>query len=144
MEIYSDASGFGYGSTWDGVEVQGLFTECQKSLSINTKELLAIYYALGAHAEKWTGEVVMVRCDNTTAISCIKNCGSSDFLRDKITGYIFELAFKHNFEIRISYVQSADNCLTGCPENLNLYMLNGVSVIVISRPSLNSRNFPQT
>ena len=68
VEIYSDASGFGYGSTWDEIEVQGLFTECQKSLSSNTKELLAIYYALGAHAEKLTGEVVMIRCDNTTAI----------------------------------------------------------------------------
>ena len=30
-------------------------------------------------------------------------------MRDKITVCIFELAFKHNFEIRISYVQSADN-----------------------------------
>ena len=109
VEIYSDASGFGYGSTWNGIEVQGLFTECQKSLSINTKELLAIYYALGTHANKLAGEVVMVRCDNTTAISCIRNCGSSDFLRDKITVCIFELAFKHNFEIRISYVQSAEN-----------------------------------
>ena len=33
VEIYSDASGFGYGSTWDGLEVQGLFTECQKCAS---------------------------------------------------------------------------------------------------------------
>ena len=59
-KIYSDASGFGYGSTWNGVEVQGLFTEKQKLLSINTKELLAIYYALGAHAEKLSNEVVLV------------------------------------------------------------------------------------
>ena len=106
---YSDASGFGYGSTWNDIEVQGLFTEKQKLLSINTKELLAIYYALGAHAEKFVGEVILIRCDNTTAISCIKHCGSSDFLRDKITVCIFELAFKYNFEIRISYVKSAHN-----------------------------------
>ena len=32
-----------------------------------------------------------------------------DFLRDKITVNIFELAFKYEFEIRISYVQSAAN-----------------------------------
>ena len=60
VEIYSDASSFGYASTWNGIEVQGLFTEKQKLLLINTKELLAIYYALGAHAEKLSGEVALV------------------------------------------------------------------------------------
>ena len=60
VEIYSDASGFGFSSTWNGIEVQGLFTEKQKLLLINTKELLAIYYALGAHAEKLSGEVALV------------------------------------------------------------------------------------
>ena len=48
--IFMDASLKGYGSVWNGQEVQGLFTEKQMHLSINTKELLAIYYTLGAHA----------------------------------------------------------------------------------------------
>ena len=97
VEIYSDASGFGYGSMWNRTEVQGLFMEKQKLLSINTEELLAIYYALGAHAAKLSGEVVLIRCDKTTAISCIKHHRSADVLRDKITVYVFELAHKFNF-----------------------------------------------
>ena len=97
VEIYSDASGFGYGSMWNRTEVQGLFMEKQKLLSINTEELLAIYYALGAHAAKLSGEVVLIRCDKTTAISWIKHHRSADVLRDKITVYVFELAHKFNF-----------------------------------------------
>ena len=47
--IFCDASGFAYGSTWRGCKIQGMFTPKQKALSINTKELLAVYYTIGAH-----------------------------------------------------------------------------------------------
>ena len=50
-----------------------------------------------------------MQCDNTTAISCIRHCGSSDVLCDKITIHIFQLASKNNFEIKISYIKSAQN-----------------------------------
>ena len=40
--IFTDNSGYGYGSVWKGEEHQGLFMEKQKQLSINSKELLAI------------------------------------------------------------------------------------------------------
>ena len=107
--IFTDASGWRYGSVWNDHKVQGLFTEKQMHLSINTKELLAIYYALGAHTPRLSGEVVHIRCNNMTAIACIKNMGSADHLRNTLTGHIFELSFKYNLKIQISYVRSADN-----------------------------------
>ena len=108
-EIFSDASGYGYSSTWRGIEVQGLFTEKQRLLSINTKDLLATYYALGAHASKLTSKVVMLRCDNMTAISCIRKKGSSHVVRNRITELIFDIVFTHRFTIQISYVKSKEN-----------------------------------
>ena len=107
--IFLDASKIGHGSIWNGKEVQGLFTEKQKILPINTKELLAIYYALGAHAQNLVGKVVHFKCDNTTAIACIKNFRCRDVLRHKITTRIFNMAFAHGITLQISYVKSEDN-----------------------------------
>ena len=107
--IYSDASDIGFGSMWNGEKFQGLFTHKQKSLSSNTKELLAIYYTLSTHAHKLHNEVVLLRCDNMTAIYCIKSFGSRDFLRDTITKKIYGLADIHDFKIQITYVPSAEN-----------------------------------
>ena len=108
---FSDASAIGHGSIWNGKEIQGLFTEKQKALPINTKELLAIYYALGAHTWNLVRKVVHLKCDNTTAIACIKNFGSRDVLRNKITARIFNIAFDHDITLQISYVKSEDNIL---------------------------------
>ena len=44
-----------------------------------------------------------------TAIYCIKSFGSRDHLRDTITKKVFTLADMYNFQIQISYVQSAEN-----------------------------------
>ena len=44
--LFTDSSGFGFGGIWGSEHLQGRFTEKQKLLSINTKELLAIYYVL--------------------------------------------------------------------------------------------------
>ena len=43
VTIFTDSSKISFGSVWNGKELQGQFTEKQKMLSINTKELLAIY-----------------------------------------------------------------------------------------------------
>ena len=59
--IYTDSSNIGFGSSWNGLEFQGLFTEKQKQLSINTKELLAIYYTLSHYSEKLRGECVHIQ-----------------------------------------------------------------------------------
>ena len=113
--IFTDSSSFGFGSSWNDIEFQGLFTEKQKQLCINTKELLAIYYTLSHYGEKLQREIVHIRCDNTTAISCIRNFGSSkSVLRDTITKKIFHIAKVHNFELQISYVKSAENKSDKC------------------------------
>ena len=107
--IFTDSSGYGYGSIWNGEEHQGLFTEKQKKLSINSKELLAIYFTLGAYAHRLSNEHIMLSCDNYTAIYCIVHRGSKDSFRDYVTSRIFELAKKWKFTLQISYVKSKEN-----------------------------------
>ena len=108
-EIYTDASFEGFGSSWNGREFQGKFTEKQKQLSINTKELLAIYYTLRVHVTELKDQVVLFRCDNTTALFCMKSLGSRDVLRDKITSKIYHLARVYNITLKCSYVNTKLN-----------------------------------
>ena len=110
QEIFTDNSGYGYGSVLGHLKHQGLFTEKQRSLSINSKELLAIYFTLNVYAKQLAGEHIMLRCDNYTAIYCIVHRGSKDQFCDYITGHIFDLAHKYRFTLQISYVKSKENC----------------------------------
>ena len=109
VTIFTDASLNGFAGVWGDEKFQGLFTEKQRLLSINSKELLAIYYTLSVFAERLVNERVHLRCDNMTALYCIKNFGSRDILRDQIVRKVFYLAHKYSFTISISYVQSSDN-----------------------------------
>ena len=86
-----------------------MFTPKQNKLSINTKELLAIYYTIGAHCQKLRNKTVHIRCDNTTAITCTRHQGSKNEIRDRLTVKIFQLASSYNIKIVISYIASKDN-----------------------------------
>ena len=107
--LFTDSSGFGFGGIWGTECIQGRFTEKQKKLSINTKELLAIYYVLSMLGSRLHGEKILLMCDNMTAIFCIKNFSSRDVLRDVLMKKIYHLAKVHCFTIDIKYVQSKSN-----------------------------------
>ena len=107
--IWTDSSGYGFGCVWRDEKVQGRFTDTQLQLSINTKELLAIYYSLSLLGHRLRNETLHIRCDNMCAIFCIKSFGSRDVLRDRLTRKVFHLARKFNISISISYVKSKDN-----------------------------------
>ena len=109
IEIFTDASFHGFGSSWNKQEFQGKFTEKQKTLPINTKELLAIYYTLKVYIEQLWNEVVLIRCDNVIALYCIKSYGSRDVLRNRIVAKTFHLARLYNFTLKCSYVNTKPN-----------------------------------
>ena len=72
QHIYTYSSGGAFGGCWNERMIQSKFSELQVGLSINTKELLAIYYTLSAFGGYLQGEHVLVHCDNTVSVSCIK------------------------------------------------------------------------
>ena len=109
MTILTDAGLNGFAGVWDEEKFQGHFTEKQKLLSINSKELLAIYYTLSVFAHRLVNERVHLRCDNMTALYCIRNFGSKDILRDQIVCKVFYLGHKYAFTLTISYVESGKN-----------------------------------
>ena len=92
LHMYSDSSGFAWGCAIPSLQrqAQGRFTQKQASHSINTKELLAIYFGVLSFREDLRGSNLQVHTDNCTALASISKKGSSNAIRDKITRHIFE------------------------------------------------------
>ena len=84
INMFCDSSSFGWGSIVKKCQAQGRFPENLQKLSINSKELLAVYYRLLCHTQVLSGKVVLVHSDNTTTVSTISKRGSMDKFHDKI------------------------------------------------------------
>ena len=107
--VFSDACGASFGGHWGNRSIQSRFSDRQLNLSINTKELLAIFYTLSSFASELTGHHVLMHSDNTVAVSCLRKRGSSDPMRDTVTRKIFQLAQDHKFTIKSTWLSTKAN-----------------------------------
>ena len=108
--IFTDASSYAWGCYYDGNIAQGYFSPLELPLSINSKETLAIWYALRSFRQQLSDSHVLIQSDNTTAISYVaKKGGMQSELRDKISRDIWLLASEYNFDISISHIRGSDN-----------------------------------
>lgn len=108
--ICTDASKSGWGATDGTYEVSGFWTPEQEELPINYLELLAIKYGLEKLASDVKNSQILIRSDNTTAISYINKMGGSRFLQYYYLAHeIWTWAQeRHNFIIA-SYIPSKEN-----------------------------------
>ena len=109
VTMYCDASSFGWGSVIGDCQAQGRFPEKLQELSINSKELLAVYYWLLSHTKLLSHKVVLVHSDNTTTVSTISKKGSMNRFRDKYTRKIFAHCDKYNICLKICFISGVSN-----------------------------------
>ena len=107
--MYSDASGDAWGCVTSGGCANGAFSEKQKLCSINTKELMAIYFGISSLKDLLQNKNILCMCDNTTAVSCIVKRGSQDPTRDKVTRRIFELVWSLNSTLGCTHIPGESN-----------------------------------
>ena len=107
--LYCDSSGQGWGSYIDGVEAKSVFAQNQLHLSINSKELLAVYYGLLSHIDKLRNKHVLIYSDNFTTVSTLKTKSSSDRFRDRLVVKIFEVVFNNNLTVSVSFIRRKHN-----------------------------------
>ena len=74
--LWSDASDLGWGAFLLGEGRSGLWSPLEKSLSINKRELMAVFLGLQAF-EEVLSKTVAIYCDNTTAIAYLRNQGGT-------------------------------------------------------------------
>ena len=77
MLLHTDASDSGWGATLQSMEVSGIWSPPQASLSINHRELIAVGLALQYLLPYVGGHTVALFVDNTTAISYLKKAGGT-------------------------------------------------------------------
>ena len=75
------------------------FAQHQSNFSINTKELLAIYYGICSLSDKLANHHILCYCDNTTAVTTVNKMGSQNKLRDKIVFKIYSKLHSVNSSI---------------------------------------------
>lgn len=76
LEIFSDASTTGWGAYCNDTKIHGWWDFSQSKQHTNLLELLAAYYALRIFASDLRSCNILLRIDNTTAVSCINRMGS--------------------------------------------------------------------
>ena len=79
MEIFSDASLSGWGIYCQGHTARGLWNPEEQREHINYRELKAVLYGLKCFAKHLLHSKVLLRIDNTTAISYINRMGSVQY-----------------------------------------------------------------
>ena len=108
-EIGCDACKDQFGGWWRDKTIASKFLEKHIALSINAKELLAIYFTLAAFVKELRGSILKIFSDNTTAMQCIKKFGSKDPFRDRLTRKIFDLAYSNGIQLMCEWLNTSDN-----------------------------------
>lgn len=112
IEIFSDASLTGWGASYNNEKANGFWTDIEKTYHINVLELLAVLFALNTFAKHYNNTQILLRVDNTTAISCINRMGSIQYPHlHEIARKIWEFCEQRNLFIFASYIRSSDNTI---------------------------------
>ena len=110
--LETDSSLQGWGVCLDGGEIiESRFHNNHEKLCINSKELLAIYFAIRAFHDKIRDCHILLKCDNRTAISDFSKMGSmTNLFRDDLSYKIHLLLQQMNTTAVITYISSKENC----------------------------------
>ncbi|CAG9128656.1 unnamed protein product [Plutella xylostella] len=110
LQINTDASRTGWGAFCDGRRANGGWKDDELLFHINYLELLAIFMGLKSFANAHSNCSILLRVDNTTALSYINRMGGIKFphLND-LTKTIWQWCERRNIFIFASYINTRDN-----------------------------------
>lgn len=110
IEIFTDASLTGWGACCGTESTHGFWRDSEKESHINFLELCAVFHGLRCFANNLSNCDILLRCDNTTAISYINRMGSVKYpILFRLAKDIWQWCEHRNIWIFASYVSSADN-----------------------------------
>lgn len=111
-EIFTDASLKGWGAYCNGEKTHGFWNPSQQDSHINYLELIAAFYGLKSFSKKMRNCSILLRIDNTTAISCINRMGSVQYEHfNSICREIWQWCEERNIRIFASYISSEENII---------------------------------
>lgn len=110
MEIYTDASLTGWGAYMSGRRAHGWWCQDDKTKHINILELKAIFLSLQKFCENVRDANILIRSDNTTAISYVNRMGSIQYKNlSFLAREIWQWCEARNLWLFASYIKSEHN-----------------------------------
>lgn len=110
LEIFSDASLTGWGIYCKGKRAHGFWNAVERESHINLLELKAAFIGLKCFARELQDKEILLRIDNTTAISYINRMGGVQYVHlNDITREIWQWCERRKLFIFASYIKSKDN-----------------------------------
>lgn len=110
LEIYTDASRTGWGAVCNTERARGAWKINELESHINYLELLAVFLALKYFASEKHDCSILLRVDNTTAISYVNRMGGIQFphLND-LSRQIWQWSEERNIWLFASYINTKEN-----------------------------------
>lgn len=110
LVIFSDASLTGWGISCGNSKTHGLWSQTEKLHHINYLELLSAFFGLRCFAKNLKNCNILLRIDNTTAISYINRMGGVKFKKlSELARMIWKWCEEREIFIFASYIASKDN-----------------------------------
>ncbi|XP_043470998.1 uncharacterized protein LOC122504134 [Leptopilina heterotoma] len=110
LEIFSDASLSGWGACCGKEKAYGFWNLSERKNPINILELKAAFFGLKCFGRNRTNCDILLRIDNTTAISYINRMGGIQFQSlSKVAKTIWQWCEHRNITIFASYIPSSKN-----------------------------------
>lgn len=110
LEIFTDASMSGWGVCCGVKKSHGWWNDEERREHINYLELKAVYHALLCFADNYRSSHILLRVDNTTAISYINKMGSVQFPKlSELAKTIWQWCEERDLYLFASYIKSSDN-----------------------------------
>lgn len=112
IEIFSDASTTGWGAACNGEATGGQWSTIEKTNHINYLEILAAFLALKCFAKVLQNCQILLRIDNTTAISYINRMGGVQYPHlTQISRSLWQWCEQRKIYVYASYIPSRDNTI---------------------------------
>lgn len=110
LEIFSDASTTGWGGAYAGETASGQWSQEERAHHINYLELLAAFFSLKIFAKDNHDCQILLRIDNTTAISYINRMGGVQYPHlTNLTKCIWQWCESRKIFIFAYYIKSSEN-----------------------------------
>ncbi|KAJ8944526.1 hypothetical protein NQ317_006676 [Molorchus minor] len=110
LEIFSDASKTGWGAYCEGRTTHGWWSALESAEHINFLELMAVFYSLKCFTADLRTCNILLRIDNTTAISYINRMGSVQYPKlNDLSRQIWQWCEARDLWLCASYIGSKEN-----------------------------------
>lgn len=110
LEIFTDASTTGWGAACGDDTASGPWDGYERSRHINYLEILAAFLGLKVFAKNFTNCQILLRIDNTTAISYINRMGGIQFPHlTNITQQLWQWCEMRKIIVHADYIRSCEN-----------------------------------